>query len=179
MSELADEIHAQAIVNQKNLEAYFDKGALPPITTKYSTLMPDMAQSGNKTTMSLIPAPDNKKGKFSYTEFVDQALISSLNNNIVDVKNPQAYPLSPNTLVRTSVSGVISHKIKNLLGTNPNSFSGSSKIIQSTYQQKAMENSAGFKKVAPFGIIEETTKSPAIFNLTARRKQNSMNRDLP
>jgi len=73
------------------------------------------------------------------------------------------------------VSGVISHKIKNLLGTNPNSFSGTSKVVYSNYQQKAaMENSGGFsgKKPQPFGIIEETPsiKGPAIFNLTTRRK---------
>lgn len=105
---------------------------------------------------------------------MDQALITSLNNNTVDVKNPQQYGQYPNPLVRASVSGVISHKIKNLLGTNPNSFSGTSKVVYSNYQQKAMENSGGFsaKKPQPFGIIEESpsVKSPAIFNLTTRRK---------
>lgn len=78
-------------------------------------------------------------------------------------------------MVRAPVSGVISHKIKNLLGTNPHSFSGTSKVIYSNYQQKAaMETSGGFsaKKPQPFGIIEESLsiKSPAIFNLTSRRK---------
>lgn len=86
------EIQAQAVINQKNLEAYFDKNTLPPVDVKYSGILPsDFNQTGNKTSLSLIPA--DKKGtsasRFNYTEFVDQALITSLNNNTVDVKNPQ------------------------------------------------------------------------------------------
>lgn len=66
--------------------------------------------------------------KFNYTEFLDQALINSLNN--VD---PKQAPLYTNPLLRSSVNGVVSHRIKNLLG-NSNNYSGA--MVFNNYSQK-------------------------------------------
>lgn len=71
--------------------------------------------------------------KFNYTDFVDQALVNSIHNTTLDMSNPQLYRAQhTNPLVRASLNGVISHRIKNLLGGTSN--------LNANYSQQSMEN---------------------------------------
>jgi hypothetical protein len=54
--------------------------------------------------------------------------------------------------LRASINGVVSHRIKNLLGTNVNGYAGSSQqMVYSNYSQKVVGNNDGKDTIAKAG----------------------------
>ena len=102
-----------------------------------SSLLPQVVSKGHNfnglvgpsgTTLGAIPTlsdlpslsirKNTQKGGFNYTDFVDQALVNSMHNVTLDMSNPHMYKANNgNPLVRISLQGVVSHRIKSLLGT--------------------------------------------------------------
>lgn len=167
ISDLAQEITLQSAKNQSSI-AFFQERAskasmLPEVNLKSQTIATPVNGAGSTKVIS--------SSRFNYTDFVEQALVSSINNTALDLKNLHQYASNhANPLLRGSVNGVVSHRIKNLLG---GASSALQVVTQGNYsQQQIADATPSLRLHAGSGDIEDLRFGGS----TRKAKHNSIKR---